>query len=175
MPARETFNWGLQKRKEPLSLWDRAQPLRALEVGENHGKQECTNTGEAGQMGEIQMNSCAGRGKGKTRRMLHTGQLLSPSAAAGHGCVMSEWEVLVCSVQVIAALCLYNSLWPERLPRQDSSVLCVPSSALLLRARAVLPSLPSLLQAFSLVSLNDLVSVIFTSRSTRFHQILVWF
>lgn len=107
--------------------------------------------------------------------MLHTGQLLSPSTAAGRGCVMSEWEVLVCSVQVIAALCLYNSLWPERLPRQDSSVLCVPSSALLLRARAVLPSLPSLLQAFSLVSLNDPVSVIFTSRSTRFHQILVWF
>lgn len=44
--------------------------------------------------------------------------------------VTSEWEVVLCSMQVIAALCLYNSLWPQNLPVWESSVyvLCPISS-----------------------------------------------
>lgn len=36
--------------------------------------------------------------------------------------VMSEWEVLLRLVQVIAALCFYNSPWPQNLPVRESSV-----------------------------------------------------
>lgn len=54
--------------------------------------------------------------------MLYARQFFSNSTAACHCCVMSEWEVLLCSVQVIAALCLYNSLWPQNLPGRESSV-----------------------------------------------------
>lgn len=40
-------------------------------------------------------------GERKNVRVLPTSQLFSPSTDAGHCCVLSEWEVLLCSVQIL--------------------------------------------------------------------------
>lgn len=79
--------------------------------------------------------------------MLHARQLFSESAAACHCCVMSEWEVLLCSAQVTAALYLYNSLWPQNLPARESSVyvLC-PIISMAARGQSF-PAIPTELVA----------------------------
>lgn len=63
--------------------------------------------------------------------------------------VMSEWEVLLCSVQVIAALCLYNSLWPQNLPDRESSVYVLCPTISIAAQGQSFPAIPTELVAGS--------------------------
>lgn len=76
----------------------------------------------------------------------------------------SEWEVVLCSMEVIAALCLYNSLWPQILPDWEPSVyvLC-PISSVTAQGQNF-PAIPTeLVMGWSLISGGDHSSVHFYS------------
>ena len=88
-----------------------------------------------------------GEGERKNTQARCTPASSSATALLRAIAVMSEWEVLLCSVQVTAALCLYNSLWPQNLPDRESSVyiLC-PSTSAAARGQSF-PAIPTELVA----------------------------
>lgn len=80
-------------------------------------------------------------------------------------------------MQVIAALCLYNSLWPQNLPDWETSVYVLCSISSVTAQDQNFPATPTKLgnEARTLISGGDNSSVLFTVKSSILFHDLVGF
>lgn len=115
-------------------------------------------------------------GKRKNTQACCTPASSSATALLRAIAVMSEWEVLLCSVQVTAALCLYNSLRPQNLPPWEPSVyvLC-PVISVAARSQSFCAVPAELVAGLETHFWSNPALVVFTLKSSRFLHNLVWF